>query len=186
MSFLDKVKQFFNIGGIKLRLLNVGPDIRITDGQIKGKIHLESKSVQKVKSINVKFIREIKTYLPNNQTNNNQDNVNNDNYTTMNENVQTEENIIGEWHLDQPFQMQANEKKDIDFIINFNLPRESLNLNKNQNTNQPMFSININTGNTNNLNNNQRRQEITYSVVARADVDKAAFDPGDRVIVHLV
>ena len=173
MGFFDKVKQFMNIGGVKLELLGVGPDIARKAGKFTGKVKLNSKSDQHVKKINVEFKRKITTYknVPA-KTQSAASGMS----SQSDENTKVREDVLGTWAINQPFDMKAGESKEMDFEVKFHVPSTGGNLEVGG------ARISINIGGS----NNEKREDIEHTVSATADVDKAGFDPGDSVSVRLV
>jgi len=165
MGFLDKVKQFLNIGGVKVKLVGVGPDIARDSGKIEGKVKLSSKSNQHVKNLKVIFERKITTRKPGTQ-----------NQPLTSENTSIKFDTLGEFRQEQPFDISAGEEKEVNFSLGFNIPQSSNPAGMNLNAGK--FSLNFNSGNNN--------EQIEYSVKAVADVDKAAFDPSDNIWVRVV
>jgi len=177
MGLFDKAKQFLNIGGVKLRLLDVPPDISRASGSFTGKVSLSSKSDQHVKSVKATLNRKITTYLNNAP-------VNQPNTSTVGQqnNTRVREDVLGTWAVSQPFDMKAGEEKKMDFEVKFNEPAPG-NMNNNAggvSIGNGQFSINIGGG------ANRDREEIEYRVNAVADVDKVALDPSDSISVRVV
>lgn len=169
MGFFDKAKQFLNIGGVKVELLGVGPDISRAEKSFSGKIRLTSKSEQTVKSVKVVFERKITKYNVNLTANTNQGVQ----ISPQNQNMNVREDKLGFFNYQEPFNLKHGEEKIIDFSVNYNLPN---NVSATGGAN-----ISINLGGV-----TKQEEKEEYFVSVSADVDKAAVNANQILNVRVV
>lgn len=104
MGFMDTVKGWFNIGGVKVRLDGVEPTIRTGAHQLPGKAILTAKNDKQVLSVTCKVINEQK-------------------YKEDGE-EKTKTVTLGEQLFAEGFEIKAGETKEIDFVIDYQLKEE--------------------------------------------------------------
>jgi hypothetical protein len=104
MGFLDTIKGWFNIGGVKVKLEGVDPVVSKEGNEIGGKVNLTSKGDKHVLKVNYKFVME--------------------RTTGRGENKETKETILGQSSMTDPFDIKAGETKSLDFTINYDIQKE--------------------------------------------------------------
>ncbi|MCU0437855.1 MAG: sporulation protein [Raineya sp.] len=103
MSFLAKIKQFFGLGTVSVKL-QMPNTFKIEDGQISGKILVEGKSDQTVTEVEVEF---------------------KENWTTGRGDDKKEKELeLGTIKL-PGFTIKSGEKKEIDFTLPFTYSKSS-------------------------------------------------------------
>lgn len=95
MGFLDTVKGWFNIGGVKVTLQDVDPVIHVGMNEIQGKAVLVSKSDKEVLSVNAAVIHEHKFKKDGEE--------------------KTESHTLGEEKLSDGFMIKAGETREFEF-----------------------------------------------------------------------
>ena len=103
MGFMDTVKGWLNIGGVKVKLQDVNQMVPRSGSQITGKVLLTSKGDKHVLKVVYKF------YLRKT--------------TGRGEQQQTKEFIIGQSALNEPFDMKEGESKTLDFAIPYSIEK---------------------------------------------------------------
>jgi hypothetical protein len=99
MGFLDKIKGWLNIGGVKVRIDGVEPKIAVGHNTLSGKALLTSKTDKDVLGIVCKVVNE---------------------QTRKDDGEEaTEEFIVGERNFPEPFAIKAGETREIDFSIDY-------------------------------------------------------------------
>jgi len=102
MGFLDTIKGWFNLGGVKVKLLCDQPQISKPGGEISGKASLTSKSDKTVLKMHHKLIMEVTT--------------------GSKDDKKTKETLLGELEQSEQFEMKAGESKDVDFTVPYEIP----------------------------------------------------------------
>jgi len=103
LGFLDTVKGWLNIGGVKVTLQDVKTLVPRSGNQITGKVLLTSKGDKQVLKLIYKFILQ-KT-------------------TGRGENRQTKEFVIGQATAAEPFEIKTGESRTLDFAISYSIDR---------------------------------------------------------------
>lgn len=98
MGFMDTVKGWFNIGGVKVKL-DVGPTVSRTGTELPGKVTLTSKGEKHVLKLTYKLVEEITT--------------------GRGDDEETKEVVLGQSMLSEEFDMTTGETKTLDFNINY-------------------------------------------------------------------
>jgi len=101
LGFVDTVKGWLNIGGVKVKLQDVNPRISRSASQITGKVLLTSKGEKHVLKLVYKFVM-MKT-------------------TGRGEDKKTKEFVLSQSLMNDPFDMKTGETKTLDFAITYAL-----------------------------------------------------------------
>jgi sporulation-control protein spo0M len=102
MGFMDTVKGWFNIGGVKVRLDLPSNTIAKSGNQIVGKVHLAAKNDKQVLKLTFKLLQEITT--------------------GSGDKKETKENILGELRVAETFDLKAGETKAVEFTMGYSIP----------------------------------------------------------------
>jgi len=97
LGFIDTVKGWVNIGGVKVKLQDVNPRISRSGQQITGKVVLTSKGEKHVLKLVYKFVM-LKT-------------------TGRGEDKKTKEFVLSQSVMNEPFDMKTGESRTLDFAI---------------------------------------------------------------------
>lgn len=153
MGLFDSVKGFLNIGGVTIKLQGVAGHVSKNETSIPGQLVLTTKSDKHVISIHYKFINEQSR--------------------GSGEDKETDEIIIGETFVKEPFDIKTGETKTLDFAIPFvwkaRLKEKSGML-----------------GAVGKLGAMAMSEKEKFYVVAEADVKGTPLDPSDKVMVQVV
>jgi sporulation-control protein spo0M len=103
LGFLDTVKGWLNIGGVKVKLQDVNPRVSRSGSQITGKVLLTSKGDKHVLKLTYKFIVQ-KT-------------------TGRGEDRKTKEFTLSQTALNEPFDIKTGESRALDFSIPYSLEK---------------------------------------------------------------
>jgi hypothetical protein len=103
VGFLDKIKGWLNIGGVKVQLQGVGPTVSKTGSEIPGKAVLTSKGDKHVLKVDYKFVLE-KT-------------------TGRGEDRKTKKFVLGQASRNEPFDIKTGETKTLDFVIPYSIEK---------------------------------------------------------------
>lgn len=103
MGFLDTVKGWLNIGGVKVKLLEVNPRVSRSGSQITGKVLLTSKGDKHVLKLVYKFSMQ-KT-------------------TGRGEDKKTKEFTLAQTVWNEPFDVKTGESKTLEFAIPYSLEK---------------------------------------------------------------
>jgi sporulation-control protein spo0M len=98
MSFVDTIKGWLNIGGVKL-VLDVPSSVEESSKKIKGKLVCSTKTEKKIKNIKVQLVEQYKTGKA--------------------ETASTTSYTWGEKEISGPFTLKAGEEKVIEFELSF-------------------------------------------------------------------
>jgi sporulation-control protein spo0M len=101
MGFLDKIKGWLNIGGVKVQIEGVNPMVSKAGNALTGKAVLTSKSDKQVVKLAYKFVLK-KT-------------------TGRGDEKKTKEFILGQSSGAAPFEIKAGETKTFDFSIPYSI-----------------------------------------------------------------
>jgi sporulation-control protein spo0M len=156
MGFLDKIKQIAGIGGVKLKI-QLPATINRQEGKVEGTAILTSKSKQHVE--NLSFELE-ETYI-----------------TGSRENQRTQYFTCGKLTLDEAFDINSDETKNIPFSFTFHISRS-----ENQNLQDKGGFVGT-LGKIGSALNNERS---VFHVKASAKVTGAILGGSDVVKVELV
>jgi SpoOM protein len=103
MGLWDKIKGWFNIGGVKVKLSEVSPTVSKKGNAITGKAILTSKSDKQVLGLDYKFnLRKT---------------------TGSGEEKKVKDIVIGEAHSTEAFEIKADETKTVDFTIPYSIEK---------------------------------------------------------------
>lgn len=102
MGFMDTVKGWFNIGGVKVRIDLPSNTIARNGHHIDGKVNLMAKNDKQVLKLTYKLIQEITT--------------------GSGDKKETKENILGELRVAEAFDIKAGENKVLDFQLGYSIP----------------------------------------------------------------
>lgn len=149
MSFFGKIKQGLGIGTASLEL-DIPQTFSRNASEFAGKVVLTGKSAQKVKSITFKMTEH---------------------YTTgTGENRTTKEYELGELCLNQPFDLAADERREIEFKLPFSLKLSST---------QALAEKGGMLGAIGKVASITSNEKSTYQIHASADLEGVALDPND-------
>ncbi len=156
MSFLNKIKQGLGIGTAKVTL-QIPAQVAKDNAQVEGKVLLTAKSAQKVKSIKLRFVER---------------------YTTgRGQEQQTKEYELGVLALNTPFELQADETREIEFALPFQLALSS---------NQSLAEEKGVLGALGKAAVMAKAEKSEYQIEATADLEGVALDPSDTKEIRLV
>lgn len=102
MGFLDTIKGWFNIGGVKVKLLEVPSQISKSGNEFEGKVELTAKSDKHVLKLTYKLV-EAHT-------------------TGRGDDAKTKETVLGELVADEEFDIKGGESKVLDFQVAYAIP----------------------------------------------------------------
>lgn len=153
MGILDTVKGWLNIGGVKVKLRQVDMQVPKAGSELKGKVDLTSKGDKHVLKVLYKFMMERST--------------------GKGEDKKTEETVLGETRMNEPFDIKTGETKTLDFAINYRIP----------DTLKDKSGV---LGAVGKLGAFAASEKLEYYVVAECDVKGTALDPSDKVRVTVV
>ena len=102
MGFFDTVKGWFNIGGVKVKLLEAPDKLSKSGSDFAGKVELVSKSEKHVLKMTYRLI-EAHT-------------------TGRGDDKETKETVLGERVVEEEFDIAAGESKTIDFQVGYAVP----------------------------------------------------------------
>lgn len=156
MGFIQTIKNKLGIGGVKVAL-HVPGQVAKSDGAIKGKVVLTSKSSQELTSLQV---------------------VLKEKYTRgRGEDKTTKEFILGEYKVNLLYSINAGDEKELHFELKFDLVKS------NSDELKEMGGAMGKLGSLAAFANNEKSE---YFVEASVDVKSAALDPSDEKPVKLV
>lgn len=155
MSFIDKIKQWFGIGGVKVKLQLPSTVIEKNKGQVTGSVVVTTKSNQHVNSIKVEF---------------------EETYTVGSGQDRKIQYITMGSFKSEPFDLAAGETKTISFAFPFS---HSMSMN------QKMQEKGGVLGAMGSLASMADRERSSYAVKASADVQGAIMSGTDVVTVSL-
>jgi hypothetical protein len=156
MGFLQTIKNKLGIGGVKVAL-HVPGQVAKSEGLIKGKIVLTSKSDQELVSMKVVLTEK---------------------YTTgRGEDKKTKEFVLGEYKANLLYSIKAGQEKELHFDLKFQL------VNSNSDDLKEMGGAMGKLGSLSAFANNEKSE---YFVEATVDVKSAALDPSDEKPVKLI
>ncbi len=103
MGFFDKIKGWFNIGGVKVKLSEVSPTVSKKGNSIIGKAILTSKSDKQVLGLTYKFnLRKT---------------------TGSGEEKKVKDYVVGQSASTEAFEIKAGETKTVDFTIPYSIEK---------------------------------------------------------------
>lgn len=102
MGFMDTVKGWFNIGGVKVKLAGINPQVSRAANQLTGKVMLTSKGEKHVLKLTYKLVEE--------------------RTTGSGDKKETKETVFGEWVARDEFDMKTGETKTLDFTLPYSIP----------------------------------------------------------------
>ncbi len=102
MGFMDTVKGWFNIGGVKVKLVEAPTKISKTGNELEGKVEMTAKSDKHALKLVYKLIEEHTKGRGDDQ--------------------ETTETILGETVVGEEFDIKAGESKVIDFKVAYSMP----------------------------------------------------------------
>lgn len=152
MGLLDKIKGWLNIGGVKVKL-DVAPQVSRSQSELPGKVTLTTKDDKHVLKLNYKLIEE--------------------RTTGSDDEEETEETILGQVTMSEPFDIKGGETRELDFVIGYAI-KERLADKKGM------------MGAVGKLGSFAAGEELKYYVVAECDVKGTALDPSDKREVQVV
>lgn len=103
MGFLDTVKGWLNIGGVKVKLQEVNPRVSRSGSQITGKVALTSKGDKQVLKLSYKFVMK-KT-------------------TGRGDDKKVKDFTLAQVIRDEPFEIKTGESKTLEFSIPYSLEK---------------------------------------------------------------
>lgn len=103
MSFLDTIKGWLNIGGVKVKLQGVGPTVSKTGNTLTGSVILTSKSDKHIMGLRYRFFLKKTTGRGNEK--------------------ETKEFTLGESRTLEEFDLKTGESKTIEFIITYGIEK---------------------------------------------------------------
>ncbi|MCD6066098.1 MAG: hypothetical protein K0S33_924 [Bacteroidetes bacterium] len=156
MGFIQTIKSKLGIGGVKIAL-HVPGQVAKSEGIIKGKIVLTSKSPQEL--ISMKVVLKEK-------------------YTTgRGEDKKTKEFILGEYKTSLLYSINPGDEKELHFDLKFALVKS------NSDDLKEMGGAMGKLGSMAAFANNEKSE---YEVEAMVDVKSAALDPSDSKAIKLI
>lgn len=156
MSFMDKVKQFFGMGGVRVKL-ECPPQAGAQGGTVEGVVHLQSKSDLHILELNV-TMKEVFT-------------------TGRGDDKETRELEMGQVVLGGNFDIKAGEAKSLPFLLPYQIIKS--NADELKEKGGALGKL----GSVAKFANNERSE---FFIEADCDVKGTAFDPGDKKAIHLV
>jgi sporulation-control protein spo0M len=156
MGFLDKIKNTFNIGGVKLEL-QMDTNIQKSAGEVSGKIVFTAQSDKKIKKINLELLEEWKI-------------------DRQNEEPISKSFILGNKDLNESFEMKAGDIKILDFTLPFQF------VNSENDTVKDMGGAVSLLGKAGALIDHEKS---IFTFTASADIEGTAFGPNDVKIVYI-
>jgi hypothetical protein len=103
MGLWDKIKGWFNIGGVKVKLSEVSPTVSKKGTTITGRAILTSKSDKQVLGLTYKFnLRKT---------------------TGSGEEKKVKDYVVGESRSTEPFEIKAGETKTVEFTIPYSIEK---------------------------------------------------------------
>ncbi|HQF62812.1 MAG TPA: sporulation protein [Anaerolineaceae bacterium] len=156
MSFFGKIKQGLGIGTAKVELQIPG-QIPKTSTEVSGKLIITAKSAQKVQSIKIRFVEEYSQGRDADKT--------------------TREYVLGTLELTEPFDLQQDERREIEFTLPFQLTLSS---------NQSLAEGSGVMGALGKVAVFAKNEKSEYKVKASVDLAGVALDPSDTQDIHLV
>lgn len=103
MGFLDTVKGWLNIGGVKVKLQDVNPRVSRSGSQITGKVLLTSKGDKQVLKLAYKFVMK-KT-------------------TGRGEDRKVKDFTLAQVIREEPFEIKTGESKTLEFSVPYSLEK---------------------------------------------------------------
>lgn len=158
MGFLNTVKGWLNIGGVKVKLQGVSQRVSRSGDRIDGSVLLKSKGDKTVLKLTVQFVMKITTKKKDLQGNDQRE---------------SKDYTIAESIMDLPFDMKEGETKVMPFSLTYSLE-------------QRMQDRGGFVGAMGALGAMLSNQEEEYLVRAMCDVKGTVLDPGDSIAVVLV
>jgi hypothetical protein len=153
MGFWDTIKGWLNIGGVSVKLQGVSPTVSKAGHEIPGKVALTTKSDKHVLKLQYQLVLE--------------------RTTGRGDDKKTEEVVLGESSMAQPFDIKTGETKTYEFVIPYSMEKSL----------QDMGGV---LGAVGKLGAFASAEKLEYFVVAKADVKGTPFDPTDKVSVKVV
>ena len=156
MGFMQKVKQFFGIGGIDV-MVQCEPQVSQQTGLVNGQVTLSAKSDQHVLTLDVKVVEE---------------------YTTgRGADKDTEEYQMGMVRLGGGFDIKAGEQKLIPFQVPFDMIKSNADELKDMGGGLGKLGAMAKFANA---------EKSEYFVEAECDVQATAFDPSGKQQIQIV
>ena len=156
MSFLSKVKQILGIGTISVKL-DVVTQVSASLGELSGSLIIRGKSVQKIKSIEIKLEEEI--------------------ISGKGDLAKSSFFTIGTWRDNNLFMIQTNEEKIIPFQISFHI---------HQSASDKLAQKTGIAGGIGKLAQMTSGTRSVYTLKAIVDVEGAKLDPQDFITIHMI
>ncbi len=156
MGFMDKVKQFFGMGGVTVKL-ECEQQASRQGGMVNGVVHLTSKSDLHILELNV-AMKEAFT-------------------TGRGDDEETEEFELGKVVLGGNFDIKAGEAKSIPFQLPYQILKS--NADELKEKGGALGAL----GSMAKFANNEKSE---FFVEADCDVQGTAFDPGDKQTIHMM
>jgi len=157
MGFFDKIKQFFGIGTLSVKLNVVPATFKATDAEIKGSLLITAKSDQEIESVEVEFKEEWSK--------------------GKDENEVKKTFTLGTFKINQPFSMKKDEVKTIEFSIPFEMVKSD---------NDKLKEKGGVLGGLGKVGSFLDNEKSDYSLEATVDVKGATFDPSDSLSMKKV
>lgn len=156
MAFFDKIKQFFGVGTLDVKV-QVPGYFKATDPAISGTLSIVAKSDQSVLKIELELAEK---------------------YETGRGDEKKEKRItLGSLRLSEPFSLKAGESKTVDFAVPFQMAKSSTDQLKEKGG---VFGV------VGKLGAFAANEKSEFSFHATVDVKGATFDPTDKVELKLV
>jgi hypothetical protein len=160
VGFMDTIKGWLNIGGVKVKLSNVETKFPRNDNTMTGDVVLTSKSDKTVLDIEVEMVLEKST--------------------GRGEERKTEKKVLGSFSFARnmigsgfPMDIKTGETKTFTFVLPVSIPRE---LSQEKGVLGAIGKIGAFASN----------DKFEYYVKAEADVKGTPFDPTDKVTITVV
>lgn len=150
MGFFDKIKQFFGIGTVSVKLNVVPATFKATETELKGTLVITGKSDQEIESVEVEF---------------------KENWSKGKDDDKQEKTFtLGQFKLNQPFSIKKDEVKTIEFSIHYEMIKSD---------NDKLKEKGGVLGGLGKVGSFLDNEKSEYELVATVDVKGATFDPND-------
>jgi hypothetical protein len=156
VGFVEKVKQFFGVGGVKLEL-QIRPSYPKAGEKLAGALVLTSKSDQRIEKIKISLVE---TYT-----------------TGRGEDKTSKDYDLGERTLSEPIELKAGETRSMPFDLGFSMLKSD---------NDVLKEKGGALGALGKMASFASAERSEYEVRAEAEVKGTTFGPSDRKRVQLV
>lgn len=166
MGLFDKVKGFFNVGGVSLKITKVENPFKAGDTWLSGKFTLKTDTDRTVLSYSARFYKKVTT------KENNEEKTDTD---TLGR-ISSKDYMISDTY---PFELAAGETRELDFdITNVNCPVAW------EHQEGVIGTVGKLAAFASSMSGSQ--EKVEYFVEVTADVKGTPFDPSDTVQIQVV